>query len=61
MFSSSKTCGDFCREPHQITEILIINIDKDTTIIHGTLDKLILNATAVSDLKKTLWKKQTLQ
>ena len=35
-----------CREPRQFTEILIINIDKDTTIIHGTLDKL-LNATAV--------------
>ena len=51
----------FCGEPHQFTEILIINIDKDTTIIHGTLDKLLLNVTAVSDFKKTLRRKQTMQ
>ena len=29
-----------------------MNIDKDTTIRHGTLDKLLFNATAVSDFKK---------
>jgi hypothetical protein len=34
---------------------------RDTTIIHGTLNKLLLNATAVSDLKNTLWKKKTMQ
>ena len=56
MFSSSKTSGDFA-EPHQFTEILIIN----TSFIHGTLDKLLLNATAVSDLKKALPKMHTMQ
>ena len=58
--SSSKTCGD-CAKPHQFTEILIIHIDKDTTIIHGTLDTLLLNATAVSDFQNTLRRKQTMQ
>ena len=38
-------------------EILIINVDENTTIIHETLDTLLLNATAVSDFKKTLRKK----
>jgi hypothetical protein len=40
----------FCREPHQITEILIINVDENISVIHGIKDILLLNATAVSDL-----------
>ena len=52
---------DFCREPHQFTEILIINVDENTCVIHGNIDKLLLlNATAVSDFKKTLRKMQNL-
>ena len=39
----------FCREPHQCTEILIINVDENSSVMHGTLDTLLLNATAVSD------------
>ena len=44
----------FCRDPHQFTEILIINVDENTSVMRGTLDKLLLNATAVSDIKKAL-------
>jgi hypothetical protein len=57
-FSSSKTSGNFA-EPHQFTEIFIINID--TGVMRGTLDKLLLNATTVSDFKKALPKKHTMQ
>ena len=49
-----------CREPHQFTEILIINVDENTSVMHGTLDKLLLNATSVSDFKNTLRKKHNL-
>ena len=49
------------REPHQFTEILIINVDENTSVIHGSLDKLLLNATTVSDFKKALPKKHTIQ
>ena len=41
-----------CREPHEFTEILIINVDENTCVIHGNIETLLLNATAVSDLKK---------
>ena len=34
---------------------------KYTTVLHGTLDKLLLNATAVSDFKKALPKKHPMQ
>ena len=40
--------------PHQFTEILVINVDENTSVMHGTLDKLLLNATALSDKKKAL-------
>ena len=45
-------CDWFCREPHQFTEILIINVNENTSVMHGNIDKLLLNATAVSDFKK---------
>ena len=54
MFSSSKNIRSFCREPHQFTEILIINVDENTSVIHGIKNILLLNATAVSDFKKAL-------
>jgi hypothetical protein len=38
-----------CKEPHQITEILIINFDERYMFLHRIKDKLVLNATAVSD------------
>ena len=44
----------YCREPHEFTEILIINVDENVSVMHGTLDTLLLNATAVSDFKKAL-------
>ena len=53
MFSSSKNIRRFSREPHQFTEILIINVDENTSVMHGIKDILLLNATAVSDLKKS--------
>ena len=34
---------------------------KDTSVMHGILDPLLLNATAVSDFPKTLRKKRTMQ
>ena len=37
---------------HQFTEILVINVDENTSVMLGTLDKLLLNANAVSDVKK---------
>ena len=42
------------------TEI-IINVDDNTSYTHGIIDIPVLNATAVSDFKKTLRKKQTMQ
>ena len=59
MFNSSKNIWCFCREPHEFTEILIINVDENTSVMHGLT--LLLNATAVSDFKKALRKKQTMQ
>ena len=47
MFSGSKTSGDF--EPHQFTEILIRNVDENTSVIHGITNILLLNVTAVSE------------
>ena len=38
-----------------------INVYENTIVMHGTLDKLLLNATAVSDFKKALPKKHTMQ
>ena len=34
--------------------MLIINVDENTIIMHGIIDTLLLNETAVSDLKKKL-------
>ena len=48
-------------EPHQITEILIINFDERYMFLHRIKDKLVLNATAVSDFKKALWQKHNIQ
>ena len=56
---ASKTSREFAQR-HQFTEILIINIDK-TSVIHRFKDELLLNATAVSDFKNNLRKKQTMQ
>ena len=39
----------FSSEPHKFTEILIRNVDENSSAIHGTLDTLLLNATAVSE------------
>jgi hypothetical protein len=39
------------------TEILIINVDDNASYTHGIIDIPVLNATAVSDFKKTLRKK----
>jgi hypothetical protein len=36
------------------TEILIINVDDNTSYTHGIIDIPLLNATNVSDFKKTL-------
>ena len=44
----------YYREPHEFTEILIINVDENSSVMHGNLDKLLLNATAVSDFKKKI-------
>ena len=43
------------------TEILIINVDDYASYTHGIIDIHLLNATAVSDFKKPLRKKQTMQ
>ena len=43
------------------TEILIINVDDNASYTHGIIDLPLLNATAVSDFKKTLRKKHTMQ
>ena len=48
---ASKTSGESA-DPRQFTEILIINVDENTTVMHGIKDILLLNATAVSDFKK---------
>ena len=60
MFGSSKNIWSFFREPHQFIEILFINVDENATAIHGIKDILLVNATAVSDFKKALRKKQTM-
>ena len=60
-FTSSKNIRCYCREPHHFAEILIINVDENSSFRHGNIDIPLLNATAVSDLKKTLPKKQTMQ
>ena len=39
------------------TEILIINVDDNTSYTHGIIDIPLLNATAVSDLKKNFTEK----
>ena len=39
------------------TEILIINVDDNTSYIHGIMDIPLLNATAVSDFKKVYGKR----
>ena len=51
----------FCRDPHQFTETFIINVDENTSVIHVTSDRRLLNTTAVSDFKKALRKKQTMR
>ena len=48
-------------KPREFTEILIINVNENTIVRHGNIDTLLLNATAVSDLKKTLRKKYKLR
>ena len=63
--NSQYTLGALCSvvpktSGHQFTEILIINVDENTSVIHGIKDILLLNASAVSDFKKALWKKQTM-
>ena len=46
---------------HIKLEILIIHVDENTSVIHGIQDILLLNATALSDFKKALRKKHTMQ
>ena len=46
---------------HQFTEILVINVDENTSVTHEIIHIPLLNATAVSDLKKTLRKNLTMQ
>ena len=55
-----KTSSDFA-QPHHSTEILIINVNDNTSYTHGIIDIPLLNATAVSDFKKTLRKKKRIQ
>jgi hypothetical protein len=40
--------------------MLIINVDENTIIMHGIIDTLLLNATAVSNFKNTLPKKHNM-
>ena len=51
-----ETCSDFV-EAHRFTEKIIIIADENTSVMHGTLDTLLLNATAVSDFKKSFTEK----
>ena len=56
----SKTSSDIA-ESHIILQKNSLYMSINTIVRHGNIDIPLLNATAVSDFKKTLRKKQTMQ
>ena len=55
---ASKTSGESAKS---YINSHIINVDENTCVIHGILYPLLLNATTVTNFKKTLRTKKTMQ